>query len=185
MRPQKKKVLYQEFPALINELVICENLPIFGHIRNHIPMDGRNIFATTLGVRLTDGHVDGATDFLIKKDIARHLLDIGVGADSGLAEPTSAIKGENIIEKILAQVGRPGFDKAIFDLQTHVLNLPPHVIPRKSEGNEALDAVFNRARENLARRHVVQPIRIYPSSTLAIETDICVRRKESKATRKV
>src|SRR3954453_5328635 len=100
--------------------------------------------------------MDGPADLLVEQDLAGPGRDAVVGADAELAETAGTFVGvEHLDQEVLALLGRGVGDLAALEAKANSGDLAPGVARRQVEGDLALGRVLDRAREELAVRHVV------------------------------
>src|SRR3954453_13179258 len=100
--------------------------------------------------------MDGPADLLVEQDLPGPRGDAVVRADAELAEAAGPVVGiEHLDQEVLALLGGGVDDLAALEAKPNSGDLAPGVARRQVEGDLALGRVLDRAREELAVRHVV------------------------------
>ena len=144
-------------------------------------MDDRLIAVAGTFVGLAGCEVKRAGDLLVEEDVAHWLRDVGIEPDGEFADVACAGIGIEDLVQALGIVGR-GFDNfAFLEYEPDVVEGGAKIHGRGVVLDDALDAVFDRAREDLAVGDVAQTAASLGADALDRESQIGARTLEMHA----
>ena len=109
---QPESVFHDE-PAVSRDPAFCPC------VDDEVPMQGRSVDSTGLGVALTEREVDGPADLFVEENAAGEPVDPGVESESELAEPAcSGVEVEHREQIIFSPAGACGDDSTLTELET-------------------------------------------------------------------
>ncbi len=125
--------------------------------------------------------MERAADLLVEQDVAREAVDLVVQAEGHLAEDARALVHVEQRLQIVVAGGRLGVhDAATLETQPDVLHPTPSEDCGKRETNLASGLRLDRAREDLAVRHVELAVRCQPAPAVDAETQVRVGAHDAK-----
>ena len=76
----------QESAVAVEGFPVDPDLRVVAHVAQHVPVDGRAVVTAGIGVAGAERQVNRAPDLLIEQDVARQMLQGGIGPDTELAQ---------------------------------------------------------------------------------------------------
>src|SRR5262245_16201199 len=144
-----------EFPVLVEQLSVHSDLTARTEIAHHVPVNGGEIRAARLGNARTQSHVERAEDLLVEERVAHEPGHALVRSDRELARDARAgIDVQRLDEEILSFVRLRLDHAALLEPQPDVRDLATAIHRGVCVANLPFDGPFDRAREDLAVRHV-------------------------------
>src|SRR5262249_58736445 len=106
-----------------------------------------------------EGEVAGAADLRVQQDVAREAIDLVVEAERALPRDARAlVQLEQRLEVAVSACGLRRDDAPVLEAQARVVDLATAEDRRQAESDRAVDAGLERARVDLAVRHVLPAV---------------------------
>src|SRR5215210_2335325 len=174
----------EELTGAPDQLAVGVDLTLLAQVADDVPMQRRFVLRATVVEAGAQREVDGAADLLVEQDVPRPAIDLVVEAEGELAEGARPVVGvEKGAEVVGTSAGFGVHDAAALEAEPAVLDLAAVEPGRQREADLALGIGFDRAREDLAVRHVVGAVRRLPAAAGNPEPEVGVRPDDPDLTR--
>src|SRR3954469_20000246 len=157
----------QEPPVAIDELAVGVDLAAGAQVADQIPVERGAVEPSGLRIRRAEREVDGAADLLVEEDVTGEDPDRLVEAEGEPAAPARAVVDADHLAQEGLPAARSGVDNLSgLEAKTHVVDLACVEDRGVGERDLALDAGFERCREDLAVGQVLLPLGRDPRAVL-------------------
>src|SRR5215207_6055406 len=159
-----------------DELAVGVNLTLPAEVADDVPVQSGLVLRPAVGEARAKRQVDGAADLLVEEDVPRPAVDLVVQPEGELAEDASAVVGVEQRAQVVRAAASVRVDHPpTLEAQTDVLNLTTVEDGGQGKADLPLGLRLDRAREDLAVRHVVGAVRRLPGPPGDPEPQVGVR----------